>query len=155
MFVYKVGEPHTHLEGYPKPLKEVLGIEGPVDAAFVCNDKHIAHIIKGMKAPDMSMSHNKTATTLWMQCVSFSNTTSCLVGQTIYDVDLKATPRVPVKEGPLTLFKKVDTAMCGKKGLTVVIGNYFYLFDSPMQMIASKAIPERHNVAQELFGCDH
>lgn len=48
VFVYKVGEPHTHLEGFPKPLKEVLGIEGPVDAAFVCADHHIAHVVKGM-----------------------------------------------------------------------------------------------------------
>lgn len=48
VFVYKVGEPHTHLEGYPKPLKDVLGIEGPVDAAFVCADHHIAHVVKGI-----------------------------------------------------------------------------------------------------------
>ncbi|KAI4872216.1 hypothetical protein NFI96_000667 [Prochilodus magdalenae] len=73
VYVYKVGEPHTHLEGYPKPLKEELGIEGPVDAAFVCVDHHIAHIIKG---------------------------------QTVYDVDLNATPRVPVREGTMSAFKK-------------------------------------------------
>lgn len=47
IFVYKVGEPHTHLEGYPKPVKEELGIEGPIDAAFICNDNHTAYIIKG------------------------------------------------------------------------------------------------------------
>lgn len=47
MFLYKVGEPHTHLDGYPKPVKEELGIEGPIDAAFVCEDHHIAHLIKG------------------------------------------------------------------------------------------------------------
>ena len=47
LFLYKVGEPHTHLDGYPKPVKEELGIEGPIDAAFICEDHHIAHIIKG------------------------------------------------------------------------------------------------------------
>lgn len=47
VFLYKVGEPHTHLDGYPKPVKEELGIEGPIDAAFVCEDHHIAHLIKG------------------------------------------------------------------------------------------------------------
>ena len=47
VYVYKVGEPHTLLDGYPKPLKEELGLEGPVDAAFVCQDHHIAHIVKG------------------------------------------------------------------------------------------------------------
>uniref|UniRef100_A0A9J8DEF2 Glutamine amidotransferase class 1 domain containing 3 n=2 Tax=Cyprinus carpio TaxID=7962 RepID=A0A9J8DEF2_CYPCA len=79
VFVYKVGEPHTHLEGYPKLLKDVLGIEGPVDAAFACAEHHIAHVIKG---------------------------------QTVYDVDLKATPRVPVKEGTITHLRKVLSG-CG------------------------------------------
>lgn len=59
VFVYKVGEPHTHLEGYPKPLKEELGIEGPVDAAFVCADKHIAHVIKGIISGMLVLSHSK------------------------------------------------------------------------------------------------
>uniref|UniRef100_A0A3Q2DKT4 Hemopexin a n=1 Tax=Cyprinodon variegatus TaxID=28743 RepID=A0A3Q2DKT4_CYPVA len=58
LFVYKVGEPHTHLEGYPKPVKEELGIEGPIDAAFVCQDHHIAHIIKGQHIYDVDMSAN-------------------------------------------------------------------------------------------------
>lgn len=47
VFLYRVGEPHTHLDGYPKPLMEELGIEGPVSAAFMCEDHHIAHIVKG------------------------------------------------------------------------------------------------------------
>lgn len=44
-----MGDPHTHLEGYPKPLKEELGLEGPIDAAFVCHGHHIAHIIEGLR----------------------------------------------------------------------------------------------------------
>ncbi|XP_070693864.1 hemopexin isoform X1 [Pempheris klunzingeri] len=55
IFVYKVGEPHTHLDGYPKPVKEELGIEGPIDAAFICNDEHTAHIIKGHTMYDVDM----------------------------------------------------------------------------------------------------
>uniref|UniRef100_A0AAY4D795 Hemopexin n=1 Tax=Denticeps clupeoides TaxID=299321 RepID=A0AAY4D795_9TELE len=58
VFVYKIGEPHTHLEGYPKPLKEVLGIEGPVDAAFICKDHHIVHIIKGKTLYKVDMQAN-------------------------------------------------------------------------------------------------
>ncbi|KAG7220332.1 hypothetical protein INR49_010168 [Caranx melampygus] len=56
LFVYRVGEPHTHLDGYPKPLKEELGIEGPIDAAFICEDHHVAHIIKGDKIYDVVMA---------------------------------------------------------------------------------------------------
>ncbi|KAI7808569.1 hemopexin precursor [Triplophysa rosa] len=122
VFVYKVGEPHTHLEGYPKPLKEVLGIEGPVDAAFVCSGHHIVHVIKG---------------------------------QTIYDVDLKATPPAPVKEGTITTFKKIDTAMCGPKGVTVVIGNHYYNYQTVLIMLMGRMLPEQQKVSQHLFGCDH
>uniref|UniRef100_A0A8C2GZ58 Hemopexin a n=1 Tax=Cyprinus carpio TaxID=7962 RepID=A0A8C2GZ58_CYPCA len=122
VFVYKVGEPHTHLEGYPKLLKDVLGIEGPVDAAFACAEHHIAHVIKGINI--------------------------------VYDVDLKATPRVPVKEGTITHLRKVDTAICGPKGVTV-ISNYYYQYASPMIVMMAKMLPEQHRVSQELFGCDH
>ncbi|KAF3694598.1 Hemopexin [Channa argus] len=55
VFVYKTGEPHTHLEGYPKSVKEELGIDGPIDAAFVCQDHHIAHIIKGHDIYDVEL----------------------------------------------------------------------------------------------------
>ncbi|KAM4608783.1 hemopexin [Polymixia lowei] len=56
VFVYKVGEPHTHMEGFPKPVKEELGIEGPIDAAFTCQDRDIAHIIKGHNLYDVDLS---------------------------------------------------------------------------------------------------
>uniref|UniRef100_A0A8C6UXL8 Hemopexin a n=1 Tax=Neogobius melanostomus TaxID=47308 RepID=A0A8C6UXL8_9GOBI len=121
--VYKIGEPHIHLDGYPKTLKEELGVEGHVDTAMVCNDHpHIAHIIQGNK---------------------------------MFDVDMKATPREPTNERPLSLFKHVDTAMCGPKGVTVVVGNHFYHFDSVMIMVAARALPEQHRVSSGLFGCDH
>ncbi|KAM3835963.1 hemopexin [Diretmus argenteus] len=120
IFVYKVDEPHTLLEGFPKPVKEELGIEG-VDAAFTCED-HLIHVIKG---------------------------------QHVYDVDMKASPRVATNERPISLFKKVDAAMCGADGVTVVVGNYFYNFPSTMLMIAGRALPQEHRVALELFGCDH
>lgn len=75
-------------------------------------------------------------------------------GQTVYDVDLKATPRVPVKEGTITHLRKVDTAICGPKGVTV-ISNYYYQYASPMIVMMAKMLPEQHRVSQELFGCDH
>lgn len=120
--VYKVGEPHTHLDGYPKTLKEELGVEGHVDAAFICEDHHTAHIIQGDK---------------------------------IFDVDMKASPREPTNERPLSLFKHVDAAMCGPRGLSVVVGNHYYHFDSVMLMVAARALPDQHRVSTELFGCDH
>uniref|UniRef100_A0A3B3HIX9 Hemopexin n=1 Tax=Oryzias latipes TaxID=8090 RepID=A0A3B3HIX9_ORYLA len=63
LFVYRVGEPHTHLAGYPKPVQAELGIKGPIDAAFVCQDRHIAHIIKDRHMYDVDMSATpRTAT---------------------------------------------------------------------------------------------
>lgn len=47
LFVYQSGDDHTLLEGYPKSVKEELGVDGHIDAAFVCEDNHIVHIIKG------------------------------------------------------------------------------------------------------------
>ncbi|XP_070832629.1 hemopexin [Chaetodon trifascialis] len=55
VFLYKVGEPHTHVDGYPKPVKDELGIEGPIDAAFVCEDHHIVHIIKGQNISEVDL----------------------------------------------------------------------------------------------------
>ncbi|XP_056611775.1 hemopexin [Triplophysa dalaica] len=122
VFVYKVGEPHTHLKGYPKPLKEVLGMEGPVDAAFTCSGHQTVHVIKG---------------------------------QTIYNVNLKATPPAPVKDGTLITFKKIDTAMCGPKGVTLVIGNHYFNYQSVMIMLMGRILPEPQKLSQDLFGCDH
>lgn len=121
LYVYKVGEPHTHLEGYPKPVKEELGIEGPIDAAFVCQGQDIVHIIKDRK---------------------------------IYDVDLKASPRAAANERPLT-FERVDAAMCGPTGIKVFVGSHFYHYESVMNFVASRRLPEQHKVALEVFGCDH
>lgn len=45
--------------------------------------------------------------------------------------------------------------MCGPKGVTVVIGNHYYIYDTPTIMMKSKIMPEQHKVSQELFGCDH
>jgi len=121
LFLYKDGETHTLVDGYPKPLKEELGIEGPIDAAYVCDD-NVAHIIKG---------------------------------QHIFDVDMKASPHVAGNDRPITLFKKVDAAMCGPKGVGVIVGNHYYNFESTTIFALAKALPEQHRVSMELFGCDH
>uniref|UniRef100_M3ZG42 Hemopexin a n=2 Tax=Xiphophorus maculatus TaxID=8083 RepID=M3ZG42_XIPMA len=122
LFVYKASEPPTHVAGYPKPLKQELGIDGPIDAAFVCQDHHILHVIKG---------------------------------RDMYDVDLRATPRVPTNKRPISILKKVDAAMCGPDGVKVIRGSHFYHFESVMQFVAARALPEQHRVSLELFGCDH
>lgn len=151
VYTYKIGEPHTHLEGYPKSLKEEFGLEGPVDAAFICQDHHIAHVIKGTSFPSWYVTYVQ----LVIFCM-FSNLLNRVhPGQTLYEVDMKATPRVPIKDGSFALFKYVDAAMCGKDGLKIIVGNHFYHFDSPMVMQAAKMIPEARRVSTELFGCDH
>nr|XP_046259875.1 hemopexin [Scatophagus argus] len=61
LFVYKVGEPHTHLDGYPKLVKDELGIDGHIDAAFICEDHHIVHIIKGDHIYDVDLKASTRA----------------------------------------------------------------------------------------------
>ncbi|MFJ1143619.1 hypothetical protein ACIKK6_24405, partial [Bacillus thuringiensis] len=54
--IYKADAPYTLIEGYPKTLKEELGIEGRVDAAFVCPAEHTVHIIQGGKLHDIDLT---------------------------------------------------------------------------------------------------
>uniref|UniRef100_A0A8C5G6T5 Hemopexin n=1 Tax=Gouania willdenowi TaxID=441366 RepID=A0A8C5G6T5_GOUWI len=63
VFAYTVGENHTLLDGYPKPLKEELGIEGHIDAAFVCEDHQHVHIIKGQHIYNVDMKASPRAAT--------------------------------------------------------------------------------------------
>ncbi|CAJ1079833.1 Hypothetical predicted protein [Xyrichtys novacula] len=120
-YAYNVAEPHDHLDGNPKTVKEVLGLDGPIDAAFIC-EGDIAHVIRG---PNM------------------------------ISVDMKANPPAAVIEHPISIFKKVDAAMCHGGGLKVIVGNHFYHFDDPMGLVSATTAPEPHKVSMELFGCDH
>uniref|UniRef100_A0A8C9T9U7 Hemopexin n=1 Tax=Scleropages formosus TaxID=113540 RepID=A0A8C9T9U7_SCLFO len=61
IYVYSVGDTHKLLDGYPKPVSKELGIKGHVDAAFVCADHHIAHIIQGQKMYDVDLAANPRA----------------------------------------------------------------------------------------------
>ncbi|KAK6309530.1 hypothetical protein J4Q44_G00194110 [Coregonus suidteri] len=57
MFVYQSGgEQYQLVEGFPKPLKDELGIEGPLDAAFVCGEHSILHVIKGNQMFDIELT---------------------------------------------------------------------------------------------------
>lgn len=47
MYIYKTGAHYTLVEGYPKTLREELGIEGQVDAAFLCPNENVVHVIQG------------------------------------------------------------------------------------------------------------
>ncbi|XP_015219463.2 hemopexin [Lepisosteus oculatus] len=56
VYIYKTGQHYTLVEGYPKTLKEELGVEGEVDAAFVCAKEHVVHIIQGSKMLDVDLT---------------------------------------------------------------------------------------------------
>lgn len=73
----------------------------------------------------------------------------------MYDVELKSSPRVAGNERPISLFNKIDAAMCDSEGVKVIVGNHLYIFSSPMVFIAGRALPEQRRVSLELFGCDH
>ncbi|XP_074483873.1 hemopexin [Sebastes fasciatus] len=56
VYIYKSTAHYILIEGYPKTLKEELGIEGHVDAAFVCPDSDIVHVIQGNKLYDVDLT---------------------------------------------------------------------------------------------------
>ncbi|XP_042260929.1 hemopexin [Thunnus maccoyii] len=56
VYIYKGDGQYTLIEGYPKTLKEELGIEGHVDAAFVCPSEHTVHIIQGHTMHDVDLT---------------------------------------------------------------------------------------------------
>lgn len=59
VYIYKVGAHYTLIEGYPKTLEQELGVEGPVDAAFVCPNEDTVHIIQGKSTLAHFLSDNK------------------------------------------------------------------------------------------------
>ncbi|CAN9498389.1 unnamed protein product [Ophioblennius macclurei] len=56
VYIYKSGAHYTLIAGYPKTLKEELGIEGQVDAAYVCPNEHTVHIIQGNRMRDVDLT---------------------------------------------------------------------------------------------------
>ncbi|XP_058478062.1 hemopexin [Solea solea] len=63
VYIYKTAAHYTLIEGYPKTLKEELGIEGHVDAAFVCPGEHTVHIIQGKQIRTVDLSASPRAVT--------------------------------------------------------------------------------------------
>ncbi|XP_074551380.1 hemopexin [Halichoeres trimaculatus] len=55
MYRYTAHGGHNLVDGYPKPLREEMGLDGPVDAAFICDDD-IAHVIKGPNMISVNMT---------------------------------------------------------------------------------------------------
>lgn len=47
VYIYKQAAHYILIEGYPKTVKEELGVEGRVDAAFVCPNEHTLYVIQG------------------------------------------------------------------------------------------------------------
>uniref|UniRef100_UPI0037E82D5B hemopexin n=1 Tax=Semicossyphus pulcher TaxID=241346 RepID=UPI0037E82D5B len=56
VYIYKGGAHYTLIEGYPKTLKEELGVEGHVDAAFLCPNEHTVHIVQGQMIRDVDLT---------------------------------------------------------------------------------------------------
>ncbi|XP_068165201.1 hemopexin-like [Antennarius striatus] len=66
VYIYKTAAHYTLVEGYPKTLKEELGIEGHVDAAFLCNTyniNHTVHVIQGRKVLSVDLTATPRTTT--------------------------------------------------------------------------------------------
>ncbi|XP_041849499.1 hemopexin-like [Melanotaenia boesemani] len=56
IYVYLVGSNVTRIGDRPRYLIHEMGLDGPVDAAFVCPDEHVAHIIQGNRMKDVDLS---------------------------------------------------------------------------------------------------
>ncbi|XP_057674648.1 hemopexin [Corythoichthys intestinalis] len=63
VYIFKSDAHNTLIEGYPKSLKEELGIEGPVSATFLCPNEHTVHIIKGDRILGVDLSATPRAVT--------------------------------------------------------------------------------------------
>uniref|UniRef100_A0A3P8TIG3 Hemopexin n=1 Tax=Amphiprion percula TaxID=161767 RepID=A0A3P8TIG3_AMPPE len=63
VYIYKADAHYSLIEGYPKSLKEELGIEGHVDAAFLCPNEHTVHIIQGGRMRDVDLTATPRAIT--------------------------------------------------------------------------------------------
>lgn len=75
-------------------------------------------------------------------------------GKKIYDVDLTVEPHTHTEGRPIP-FEHVDTALCGADGVSVVIDDDYYHYESPAIFILGKLLPVKHDVAKDLLGCDH
>ncbi|CAG5933645.1 unnamed protein product [Menidia menidia] len=56
VYAYQVEAPHAPVDGYPKTVKEELGLQGHVDAAFMCPDEQILHVIRGGRMFDVDLT---------------------------------------------------------------------------------------------------
>ncbi|XP_035533680.1 hemopexin [Morone saxatilis] len=63
VYIYKEAVHYTLIEGYPKTVKEELGVEGHVDAAFVCPKDNTVHIIQGQRIRNVDLTATPRAVT--------------------------------------------------------------------------------------------
>lgn len=75
-------------------------------------------------------------------------------GNEIYDVNLAQDPPTHTEAKPIP-FKHVDTVMCDPHGVSVVIDDDFYRYQSPNIFVTARILPPKQDVAKELLGCDH
>nr|QBF53721.1 hemopexin [Chionobathyscus dewitti] len=78
VYIYNGAAQYTLIEGYPKTLKEELGIEGHVDAAFVCPNDDTVYIIIGgtIRAIDLSATP-RVVTQEWLLPFSDIDAAEC------------------------------------------------------------------------------
>ncbi|XP_061571609.1 hemopexin-like [Cololabis saira] len=72
VYIYKADAHFTLIEGYPKTVKEELGFEGAVDAAFVCPNEHRLHVIQGRMMRNIDLTATPRVVTQEMP-LPFSN----------------------------------------------------------------------------------
>uniref|UniRef100_A0AAY4EY17 Hemopexin n=1 Tax=Denticeps clupeoides TaxID=299321 RepID=A0AAY4EY17_9TELE len=123
VYIYKADAHYTLIDGYPKPLKDELGVQGPVDAAFMCEGEPTVFLIQAFN-----------------------------IRQKMFSVDLNATPRSVKREVSLP-FTKVDAAECGADGVRVFVGSKYYKYESPTILSHSKVTPVPFKISPKEFVC--
>ncbi|XP_078259035.1 LOW QUALITY PROTEIN: hemopexin-like [Rhinoraja longicauda] len=55
VFIYKAVARYSLIHGYPRPLRDELGISGPVDAAFICPTSSLVYLITGSRMREVNL----------------------------------------------------------------------------------------------------
>lgn len=163
VYIYKDGAHYTLIDGYPKTLEEELGVNGTVNAAFVCPGQDVVYIIQGKFAfSDFSYNNNNKGTnTLGKKIQRFASSQvnnkyvqpSILTGNTILDVSLTATPRTAGSRNLPFALTGIDAAYCDMDGITLFIGSKYYHYKSDTVMVWSKITPDVKPITSEMMGC--
>lgn len=75
-------------------------------------------------------------------------------GDKVYDVNLSVDPPTHT-EAQTIPYRHVDTAFCNPGGVSIVVDDHFYHYESPTTFAVARIQPNKQDVAKELLGCDH